>query len=667
MNSKKISSEQNDHWLSKAINFAHAHKFQEALTAIDQALVLNPICIESLINRALILESLNRLDDALDCINLVLKISPKLAPALSVRAAILYEMGSYLDAINSYSLLIEERPNDTDALYNQGVIYAALKDFNNAKDNFSKVTLLNPNYHDAWLNLANTCHELKHYAEAIKIYDRLATEIPDNAQIYINRGNTLFQLKQFKDAANDYLRASQDGLINNFELGIAHHRMMLVCDWSDYDLFCNEMNKGVLENRNVAEPFGYQAIAKSERHLQLCAEIFCAERFPSNYTSHKKIHKQQGGTIRIGYLCGEFGYQATSILMTNIWELHDQNQFEIIGFDNAWSDKSKYRERIESSFSNLINIHKIDDVEAAKIIEDQGIDILVNLNGYFGRERQQVFAMRPAPIQVNFLGFPGTIGADYIDYILADSTVIPEESRKFYTEKVIYLPNCYQPNDSKRIASERHCTKSEFDLPEDQFIFCCFSNNYKISPFIFNLWMKILGSTPNSLIWLLQDSEMAAENLRKEAARAGINPSRLHFAQRLPLAEHLSRHKLADLFLDTLPYTAHTTASDALWMNLPLLTLTGTTFPGRVATSLLKNLNLPELITETAEDYVNTAIEFAQNRVKLLEIKNKLSSNLNTGSLFNAEQFTKNLEHAYRVIFERHQNGLPPDHINICH
>ena len=665
MNSSKTIIDQSKDWLAEAINFAQKDQFEDALRAIDKALLLNPPSLEAILNRALILEAMQRLDDALNCINQAINIYASLPEALSIKAAILYEKGDHLGSIENYKLLIDQRPNDPDPIYNQGVVYAALKEFEDARKCFAKVVSLSPSHNDAWVNLANAHHELQRYTDALEIFDRLIKAIPNDPQLHFNRANTLYKLNRFSESTNDYCFAFEHGLANDFELGISHHRMMLICDWSNYNLFCNAINKGVLQSRSAAEPFGYQGTADSELNLQLCAELFCKERFPSNHLPRKPSPKTKKQKISVGYLCGEFGYQATSILMTNIWELHDHSKFNIIGFDNAWSDKSNYRERIESSFDQLININRMSDLEAAKAIQDQGIDILVNLNGYFGRERQKVFAMKPSPIQINFLGFPGTIGAPYIDYIIADQNVIPEESRKFYTEKVIYLPNSYQPNDPKRIVSDRQFSRLELGLPEDQFIFCCFSNNYKITPYIFSLWMKILKSTPNSILWLLQDSEMAAENLRKEATKAGINPSRLHFASRMPLAEHLARHKLADLFLDTSPYSAHTTASDALWMNLPILTLTGKTFPGRVATSLLKTLDLQELVTEIPEDYIQAAIDFALNENKLNQVRAKLCANISSGPLFDAQLFTNHLECAYQEIYGRHHSGLSPGHLSI--
>ena len=440
--------------------------------------------------------------------------------------------------------------------------------------------------------------------------------------------------------------------------------MMLECDWTNYEKNINEIFHLVDERRKGAEPFGFQGIADTEELLKKCAEVYSNDKFPaldhlSEFIQYKH-HK-----IRIGYLCGEFREQATSILMTRVWELHDKSNFEIFAFDNGWDDGSDYRQRIEKTFTKIFDISDTSDLEVAKLIQANEIDILVNMNGFFGAERQLVFSYKPAPIQVNYLGFPGTIGIDYIDYIIADKVVIPEGSRKHYIEKLAYLPNSYQANDDKRKISDSKFSRVQLGIPEDAFVFACFNNNYKITPAIFDSWMRILSHTPGSVLWLLADNPKAMDNLIREAAARGIDCLRLIFANRLPISEHLARHGLADLFLDTLPYNAHTTCSDALWAGLPVLTLMGHTFPGRVAASLLSAVGLSELIANTQEEYVSLAIELATNRKKLDGIRERLAKNRLTAPLFNSTLFAKNLETVYIKMYERHLEGLLPECINI--
>ena len=321
-----------------------------------------------------------------------------------------------------------------------------------------------------------------------------------------------------------------------------------------------------------AEPFGWQGIATSERSLELCASLYNESEFPANIKQIRTVTSNDKGKIRLGYLSGEFREQATSHLLVGVLENHDHSQFEIFAFDNGCDDESEIRQRINRSVRNIIDITRLSDPSTVAIINENQIDILVNLNGYFGLHRMGVFAQRPAPIQVSYLGFPGTLGAGYIDYIVADQHVIPENHKSFYKEKVAYLPNCYQVNDEKKRIGSRVFRRQETGLPDKGFVFCCFNNNYKIVPEIFDRWMQILLKVDDSVLWLIEDNQRSAANLRKEAAKRGVNPERLVFARRIQLQDHLARHKLADLFLDTLPYNAHTTASDALWAELPVLT-----------------------------------------------------------------------------------------------
>jgi predicted O-linked N-acetylglucosamine transferase (SPINDLY family) len=440
--------------------------------------------------------------------------------------------------------------------------------------------------------------------------------------------------------------------------------MMLGCDWADYDENLNKIFHLVNQGRKGAEPFGFQGISSSEELLKKCAEIYSNNNFPP-LGNLSKFSQYQHHKIRIGYLCGEFRNQATSILMTRVWELHDQSKFEIFAFDNGWDDGSEYRQRITGAFGNVFDITRLSDLDAAKLIQDNEIDILINLNGFFGFARQGIFSYKPAPIQVNYLGFPGTMGIKYMDYIIADKVVIPEESKIHYIEKLAYLPNSYQANDDLRKISDRKFSKAELGLPEDAFIFACFNNNYKITPTIFDSWMRILSLVQGSVLWLLADNPMAKDNLIKEALARGIDSCRLVFAERLPISEHLARHGLADLFLDTLPYNAHTTCSDALWAGLPILTLKGSAFPGRVSASLLNAVGLSELITHTEDEYEALAIELAKNPNKLADIKLKLTNNRLITPLFDTQLFTNNLEAAYIKMYEQCQADLQPEHITI--
>ena len=352
--------------------------------------------------------------------------------------------------------------------------------------------------------------------------------------------------------------------------------------------------------------------------------------------------------------------------MTELFELHDKNRFELFAFDNGWDDGSELRGRINKAFNTIIDISRLDDLQVATLIKQKQIDILVNLNGYFGGHRTPVFSYKPSPIQVSYLGFSATMGTDYIDYIIADRYIIPPEHKNFYTESVVYLPDTFQVNDTKRQVAMRTPTRAESMLPDNGFVFCCFNNNFKITPEIFDVWMRILNKVNGSVLWLLGSNPAVSRNLREAAKHRNIAPERLVFSLFAKNhSDYLARYRVADLFLDTLPFNAGGTASDALWAGLPLLTCSGETYTARMAGSLLNAIGLPELITTTLDAYEQMAIDLATHPEKLAAIKQKLAKNRLTTPLFDTKLFTKHIEAAYTMMYERHQADLPPDHIVI--
>ena len=364
-------------------------------------------------------------------------------------------------------------------------------------------------------------------------------------------------------------------------------------------------------------------------------------------------------------MSGEFREQATGYLTAGLYECHDKREFEIVAFDNGRSDHSPSRKRLEAAFDKFVDIENVPDRAAAERILAEEIDILVNLNGYFGEQRTGVFAHRPAPIQVNYLGFPATLGAPYMDYILADRFVIPESERQYFTEKVVWLPDSYQVNDSNRRIAQDVSTRRTSRLPEKAFVFCNFNQSYKLTPATFAVWMQILKKVEGSVLWLLESNTVLPENLRREAIRHGVAGERLVFAPRIPVEEHLARLKLADLFLDSLPYNAHTTASDALWAGLPLITCRGTSFAGRVATSLLNAVGLPELVTDNLAEYEVLALKLAGDPSFRQSIRQKLAHNRLSTPLFDTDRFRRHLETAYTKMWEISERGEAPQSFTV--
>jgi predicted O-linked N-acetylglucosamine transferase (SPINDLY family) len=364
--------------------------------------------------------------------------------------------------------------------------------------------------------------------------------------------------------------------------------------------------------------------------------------------------------LRAAYLSADFHRHATAYLMAELFERHDRSRFEIIGVSFGVDDKSETRKRLVAAFDQFYDVRGKSDEEVAKLLHDLQVDIAIDLKGYTEDARPGILAFRPAPIQASYLGFPGTMGVEFIDYIIADKTVAPFEHQPFYMEKIVHLPDCYQVNDTKRKIAERTPTRQQAELPQQGFVFCCFNNNWKITPDVFGVWMRLLHAVEGSVLWLLGDNESTERNLRMEAQARGIDPVRIVFASRLPLDEHLARHRVADLFLDTLPYNAHTTASDALWAGLPVLTREGTAFAGRVAASLLHAIGLPELVTHSIEDYEALALRLARDPSLLQGYRNRLATNRLTHPLFDTERFRRHIEAAYLQMWEIWQRGEQP-------
>ena len=648
-----------------AINYAESGRINEALEILKSLKIYVKNEIQIPYNLGCLYIMQGNYESAYSNFYEALAISPDDISALVNCASALHELKRFSEAIYYFDIALSVGSDYAQVWCNKGNTLRALKRYEEAIAHYDKAISLKPDDCDAWSNKGKTMHELKRYEEAIAHHDKALSLKSDYHEAWVNKGATMNSLKKHSESAKCYQKALEFNVEDSYLLGQAHHQMMLGCDWADYEKNINEIFHLTNEGRKVGEPFGFQGIASSEELLKKCAEIYSNDKFPqlgnlSQFTQYKH-HK-----IRIGYLCGEFRNQATSVLMTRVWELHDESKFVICAFENGWDDGSEYRQRISGAFSNIFDISRLSDLDAAKLIQRNEIDILINLNGFFGFARQDVFCYKPAPIQVNYLGFPGTMGIKYMDYIIADKVVIPEESKIHYVEKLVYLPNSYQANDNMRKISDRKFSKAEFGLPEDAFVFACFNNNYKITPTIFDSWMRILSLVEGSVLWLLADNPMAKDNIIKEAFARGIDSCRLVFAERLPISEHLARHDLANLFLDTLPYNAHTTCSDALWAGLPVLTLMGHTFPGRVSSSLLGALGLSELVTHTQVEYEALAIELAANPKKLGDIKLKLTKNRLITPLFDTPLFTKNLEAAYIKMQERYHAGLEPEHISIA-
>jgi predicted O-linked N-acetylglucosamine transferase (SPINDLY family) len=431
---------------------------------------------------------------------------------------------------------------------------------------------------------------------------------------------------------------------------------MLAGDWHGFDEALAEIDAGVRLGRKIVRPFAYQALSGSPSDLHVCTFTYASNDFPVMQPLWQKTSWPHA-KIRIGYVCGHFNRHALAYLAAGLYERHDREAFEIVAFDSGRDDGSAIRARLIKAFDRFVSIATLSDEEAARRVLDENIDILVNVDGYSGHIRMGIFARRPAPVQVNWLGYPGTLGASYMDYIIGDAIVLPESEHGCYAEKIVTLPHAYQVNDDRRATPAAIPDRAAHGLPEKGFVFCNFNQGYKITPLIFSCWMRLLKQVEGSGLWLLEADPLFQANLRREAETRGVSGARLIFAPIVEQDAHLARMALADLFLDTLPYNAHTTCSDALWAGLPVLTCRGSAFPGRVAASLLTAMELPELIAANMNDYEREALRLARDPVHLRALREKIPAKRDNSPLFDTDLYRRHLESAYRTMMKQVGNA----------
>ena len=545
--------------------------------------------------------------------------------------------------------------------------------FVQAEASFSEALEYQPGNAIHWYNLGNAQRDLGKPQAALNSFKQSLKFNPNDADTHNNLGNVQRELGAVDKAIASYETALQ--LNSSLHHALAHlvHQKQHICDWVGLnskvlDVQITQLREWVkTEPKAQISPFAFLAMPNTTALEQkLCASNYAntayagliALRETLNFT-YSQIKKTK---LKIGYLSADFRLHPLAFLITELIESHDKSQFEVIAYSYGLDDKTPARKRLEKAFDQFNDIRHLNEIDAAKKINQDGIDILVDLTGFTQASRSGIAALKPAAIHINWLGYPGTMGEinsePLFDYILADEIIAPNQAD--FSEQLLYLP-CYQPNDSQRPVG-KSTQKSAHNLPENSFVFCCFNQSFKISADVFAVWMQLLKQAPNAVLWLLDCNQWAKANLQKAAENAGIDKNRLIFAPRVTIAEHLERHNHADLFLDTLPYNAHTTASDALFMRLPLLTCCGNTFASRVAASLLQRVNLPELISHNLQEYEQIALELAQNPQKLTQLKQKLNLNLENAALFNPTQFVRDLEQAYIQLNKIYMDYYPASH-----
>ena len=595
-------------------------------------------------------------------------LEPSAAPEVLLRQAqVLFEKGAALDARRICGTLLRRWGDQAEVWRLLGLLDYGDHDLRSAAEHLQRAIRLSRGADPAdHANLGLVQMASGDRPAAMGSFRRALQLAPDHAEAQFNLAVLQERMGDLDAALAGFERALELDPGLPFGLGAWLQAKLAACDWAGLPVLSAQIAQGVRAGGLVAEPHVLLRIMADEDLLQLSARTCSAVRFPPAARPTGRRQRNADGKIRLGYLSGEFRAHATSALLAEVWSKHDRDAFHLIAFDNGWDDGSPMRRRVEAAFDAVVGIAHLSDAEVAQCIADWDLDLLIDLNGAFGAHRQGVLARRPAPIQVSYLGYPGTLGAPYLDYLIADATVLPAGRYPYYDEKIVRLPHAYQPNDTTRIVPTHGPTPGEVGLPADRFVFCCFNQAFKITPRIFQIWMSILTEVADSVLWLLDSNPSARRNLRAAAAARGIDPDRLIFAPWATPCDHLARQRCADLFLDTLPYNAHTTASDALWMGLPVLTRRGAGFAGRVASSLLTVLGLPELICETLEDYEACAIQLARSPDLLRQIRETLIRNRATSPLFDTAAFTRHLEAAFRQMHARRSSGLAPDHFDVA-
>lgn len=636
--------------------------YAQAAVAFEKSLTYMPKRASTLINLQAVYLKLNRLDEAWDLTERILSLEPNSPEAYLNGGNVLKERFEWSRARAYFDKAIALAPRYEPAWNNRGALFLQSRMFAEAEHDFKRALDLNPSNDEIHNNLGNLYLSLRNYKKAEDSYKH-AVQISRSAHALFNLGSLYAaELKKFDLAISCFEEALQTGNSIDYLAGAYLAGKARICDWNGFSTLRDHVYEGIEANRPSIIPFDALCFFPSPYLHKKCAELYVQRKYASSENSKQKYsHKK----VRIGYLSSDFSDHAVSHLMAGVFRCHDSESFETHGFDIGIDDSSDIRKRIVGSFLNFHLIGNMTDQEASEFIRRQEIDILIDLNGHSRWGRIEILSHKPAPIQINYLGFPGTMGNSYfIDYIIADDLLIPPDYQNYYSEKIIYLPDCFQANDSERVIGANRGRVS-FGLDVNCFVFGCFSHSGKMNPETFGIWASILKGVPDSVLWLINENPRQVENLRSFVANLDVDPDRLVFSDPLPYKDHLARYQLIDLVLDTIPFNGGTTTSDALWCGAPVLTCIGESFSGRMSSSLLSTLNLTELITHSLQEYEGRAIELAVNRGSLETIRQKLSINRLHSPLFDTLRFTKNLEAAYRTVWSRHQAGLAPDHIRI--
>ncbi|WP_347986943.1 tetratricopeptide repeat protein [Methylomonas sp. AM2-LC] len=680
--------------------YKNLQNFQAALLCFDQAIKLSPNYAEAHHNRGLALHCLHRYVEALDSYAHGYALKPEQDEAYFTNRGLSFlALGKHTEAIDCFERVLAINPQHVEACFNYANALNNLQRYREALPVYQRVIALQPELAFAYLQLGKVQHQLKYFFAALDSYRQTMKLVPEHAEAYFLCGNTLQQIHQYQGAADNYRLAlvhQPDHVAAHFGLGLALHELkryqeacvvydqataldpdyqflagarfstkIQICDWRDYAQETAHLLSRIAEGEKTLSPFTLLAMTDNLAVQGKIAALWTGLNYPERFELPALAPYTNHTRIRVGFFSADFRNHPVAFLTAQMFELFDRSQFELLAFSFGPEAKDEMRVRLEAGFDQFHNINGKSDYEVALLARQLELDIAVDLSGLTGYCRTGIFSYRPAPTQVNYLGYAGSVPVTYMDYIIGDPVLIPAHCMHLYSEKVVHLPDSFMVTDSQRQIADKVFSRAEMGLPETGVVFCCFNNHFKITPYVFASWMRILQAVPGSVLWFSPNPE-AETNLKQAAEQQGISGERLLFSQRLPsIAEHLARHQLADLFLDTLPYNAHATAMDALWAGLPVLTCAGESFASRVAASLLSALGLPELIVYTPQAYEEQAIELALQPEKLAKLKAKLAENRLNAALFDTERYTRNLEAAFIAMHKRNHAGLAPEHLRV--
>lgn len=636
-------------------------RLQEASQSFQQAIIVQPDNAEAHYNFAVILQAMGRNEEAVSSYEAAIAYKPDYFAAYNNLGALYCSMDRPREAINILQSAIKLKPDYADAYNNLGNAFRATGNTDKAIAYYEHTLTLQPNHARANYNLGMIKKAQGKKGDAIVYLERASACDAAYADPHREMGNILLDFDLRGEAIESFARAVAIDPRDTYSLSTKMHQQAQICDWD-----------GVAQDTQLIPSLGLSGSSaipwtmlsfedaperhrlRSERRIQLSVRKAERHRFDPPTARPDKL--------RIGYFSSDINQHAVMSLARRMIELHDRNRFEICAFSYGDKDSSEF----QSLFDRFYDVQKLDDEEIVTLARKVGVDIAIDLNGHTKGWRPDIFAQGAAPVQMSYLGYPGTTGADFIDYIIADKVIIPNEQRQHYSESVLYLPDCYQANDNQRLIADLSLSRTDVGLPEHGFVFACFNSSYKITVEEFDIWMRLLANVDGSVLWLYRNNDLAVQNLRKQADKRGMDSNRLIFAENMEAEKHLARHRLAGLFLDTFNVNAHTTASDALWAGLPVLTRMGKGFSARVAGSLLHAIGLPELAVNTSEAYETMALDLATNPEKLADVKKRLAENRLTKALFDTESFVHHVEAGYDAAYDHFLHGREPQDIVVA-